>query len=260
MCARRSRQTTPRPEEQTVTRCDVLSKSDFDPTTQVPSADFATAGTPGPTCVPLLPARNGPWRQRQWLLSRHSLRLALPLPVAGGAGHQRNEPRDQPLPCPPGASRPAGGSLQNRLSTRRAPLGERAEERGDLSPLAWEPPLQSTCGSRGLRVPASRHPAGAVAARCSEQTGERTDVRNAANARPSRGAPGQQPPGLERAASSAAWAPGPRRPVVSKTRVLRRLRRRHAEPPEETRGARRCHPLLQTLGRSTDRGGATSLP
>ncbi|KAM7237711.1 hypothetical protein CapIbe_011957 [Capra ibex] len=48
------------------------------------------------------------------------------------------------------------------------------------------------------------------------------------------GAPGQQPPGLERAASSPAWDPGPRRPVVSKTRVLRRLRRRNAEPGAAT--------------------------
>ena len=69
--ARRSRQTTPCPEEQTVTGCDVLSKNHFDPATQVPSAYFAAAGAPGPTCVPALPARNGPWRQRQWLLSRH---------------------------------------------------------------------------------------------------------------------------------------------------------------------------------------------
>ena len=55
----RSRQTTPRPEEQAATHCDVLSKSCSEPVTQVPSADFAMAGAPGPTCVPSLPARNG---------------------------------------------------------------------------------------------------------------------------------------------------------------------------------------------------------
>ena len=41
--------------------------------------------------------------------------------------------RDQSLPCPPGASGPAGGSLQNHPSIHRAPLWERAEERGDLT-------------------------------------------------------------------------------------------------------------------------------
>ncbi|CAM9522587.1 unnamed protein product, partial [Rangifer tarandus platyrhynchus] len=40
---------TPRPEEQAVTRCDVLSKSRSDPTTRVPSAGSATAGASGPT-------------------------------------------------------------------------------------------------------------------------------------------------------------------------------------------------------------------
>lgn len=60
--ARRSRQTTPRPEEQAATRCDVLSKSCSEPATQVPSADFAMAGAPGPPCVPSLPAHNGPRR------------------------------------------------------------------------------------------------------------------------------------------------------------------------------------------------------
>ena len=58
----RSRQTTPRPEEQAATHCDVLSKSCSEPVTQVPSADFAMAGAPGPTCVPSLPACNGPRR------------------------------------------------------------------------------------------------------------------------------------------------------------------------------------------------------
>ncbi|KAI4538584.1 hypothetical protein MG293_011987 [Ovis ammon polii] len=64
-------------EEQVVTHCDILSKSRSDPTTRVPSADFATTGAPGPTCVPSLPAHDGPRRQRQWLLSRHTW-------VAGG--------------------------------------------------------------------------------------------------------------------------------------------------------------------------------
>ena len=54
-----------------VTRCDVLSKSHSDPAKWVPSADFAAAGALGSTCMPLLPARDGPWRQRQWLLSWH---------------------------------------------------------------------------------------------------------------------------------------------------------------------------------------------
>ena len=63
---------TPRPEEQAVTHCDVLNKSHSDLTTRVPSADSATAGASGPTCIPSLPAHDGRQRQRQWLLSWHT--------------------------------------------------------------------------------------------------------------------------------------------------------------------------------------------
>ena len=64
------------------------------------------------------------------------------------------------------------------------------------------------------------------------------DMRNAANARPGRGGPGPAAPGPgaggQQPGRSPAWDPGPRRPVVSKTRVLLRLRRRNAEPGAAT--------------------------